>query len=498
MNFASRYWIVKITVICILFSLIGCAPPMYIVSVVDRSPKEEPLWLSQQLENEIVGIGEHRYKKTAYDEAIKDLQMRIASEIGIEVGFESLVEKSESNDEYSETAEMDLDIIGDAILQEIHTCISGTYWEHCRAQTGRKTFNDFYRYHVKANIPPGMIDTLRALTIEENNLRLEEFNVSLSRVDTLAQAEVSLNPIDLLREYVATFELANSLFYDKRLHLRTCLNRIKDIVSDFRISLVTPYSEVRPTRHYMEFEVRYKDRPVEDIKIGFSINWKLGSVTRSDRSNSEGIVRCDVYNIKMNRRNQLLAYLDMSDPLDQLFETNSPLLKIAEKTLTRTLHGIACPAIFSSQAQKAIVTGGSLVIKRVKTGWNTIYRRVNNMECCLYLEETNGRSVKFHNYDVMVRCWIQTILDSRPYTDYREGSFGISPGLELKYNQRQNFTLPNSKQIARIINQLKSAHEIGMRQIQISIRLHGTDDAGNNLYVDLKTDKIPWLNLFEK
>lgn len=494
----KRQFISFITLISVIIMLTGCAPPMYIVSVVDRSPKEEPLWLSQQIENEIVGIGEHKYKKTAYDEAIKDLQMRIASEIGIEVGFESLIEKSESGEEYSETVEMDLDIIGDAILQEIHTCISATYWEHCRAQTGRKTFNDFYRYHVKANIPPGMIDTLRSLTINENNLRLETFNQSLSRVDSLAQVDVDLNPVDLLREYVATFELANTLFYDKRLHSRTCLNRIKDIVNDFRINLITPYSEVRPTRHYMEYEVKYKNKPVEDVNVGFQLDRKLGSVTSSDHSNANGVVRCDVYKIAMNRSNQVVAYLDLADPLDQLFETKSPVLQIAEKSLTRTLHGIACPTTFSSQAQKAIVRGGSLELKRVTIGWNSIYRRVKDMDCSLYLEETNGRSVKFHNYDVKVKCWIQTILDSRAYTDQREGSFGISPPLELQYNQRQILTLPNSKQIARKINELKSAHEIGMRQVQISIRLYGTDDAGNDLCVDLTTDRIPWLNLFEK
>jgi len=486
------------SLITVIISLSGCTPSIYMVSVVDSSPKEEPLWLTQHLDNEIVGFGEHKYKKIAYGEAIKDLQQRIASEIGIELEFHSTDEKHESKDGFYETTKLDLDIIGDAILQEIHTSISGTYWEHCRAQTSRKSFNDFYRYYVKANISPEMINTLRTLTVTENNKRLELFNESLSRADSLMQEDNASHPVDLLREYIEILDIANSLFYEKKVNSRTCLNRINKIVNDFRINLLTSYSEVRPIRHYLEFKVDYKYEPVKDIKVEFHLSRGDGSINQYGYTDNKGVVRCNVDRIWMNRSNKIIAYLDLSDPLDHLNKMNSPILELSAKNLKRVLNGRACPANFSSQSQKANVRGGSLEIRGVTLARKGFYRRVKDMECKFYLEEINGRSVEFRHFDVLVRCWYQPPLSNKWYTDQREGNYGISPIINLKYNEHKDFTLSNSNQIAGIINELKSAHEIGMRQIQIFLTLHGKDDAGNNLKVNLETDKIPWLNLFEK
>lgn len=487
----------KNPILIALLFLLSCTPSIYMVSVVDRSPSEEPIWMTQQFENEIIGFGEHRNKKIAYNEAITDIQKKIASEIGLEISYASLNTKVESNTEYDETSITNFDIIGDAIIQEIYSRITGTYWEHCRSQTGKKVFNDFYRYHLKAEISPEIISELRDLTIKENNNRLQIFEEYLFKSEQLFLSE-NPYPVEMLREYVETLNVANSLFYEKTIKSRICLNRINDIVSNFKIAKVTNYSEVRPTRHYLEFRVEYDNKPIDGIKVNFQLRQGRGNISQSSVSDSEGMVKCQVFQIAMSRNNTIVAYLDFADPFDQIDELNSTSARSALKNIDRVLINKSARNNFSSLSQIAKVRAGSLEINRVRYRFVGIFRHINDFDCNFYLKESNGRSVEFTHYDVDITCWYQPLLSSKVLTDSKRGSFGIHPPLKLEYNDKQNFKLPGSEKIAALVNELKSAHEIGMRYLQIDLELFGEDDAGNDMEVYLKTNEMPWYNLFEK
>ena len=479
--------------------LIGCTSAIYMVSVIERSPQEEPEWITHRLENEIIGIGRDRYKKRAYDQAILDLQMKIASEIGIELSFRSISKRQESDDSYSESSKTDTDIIGDAILREIHTSITGTYWEHCREQTGRNSFHDFYRFYVKANITPEMIDTLRILTVAENERRLSIIKGYLSSAESALRDDEPAHPTDGLRDYANALHIADKLFYERTLYIRKCLNGINDIIEGFRIKCVTSYNEVRPERHYLEFKVDWKSRPVEGVRIHFELTKGHGLIESSAITDDEGIVKCKVLYTRMYDSNQVTASLDLTELLDELADMKSERIRSFIRRMIGSIRSNACRDTFSSLAQRAKVLGGSLEILNVRQGSAGIfYKRVRYLDCRFFLEEINGRDVEFHSYDVSVKCWYQSLFGGEKGTDEAKGSFELSPPLRLRYNEKRSCRLPDTARIASLINEVKAAHETGMKKIKISLMLHGRDDAGNDLEVPIYTDPIPWRSLFEK
>ena len=248
--------------------LIGCSSrKIYIVSVIETSRTEEPYWLKHHFSGEMMGVGEATSKEAAYRYALQDIKIKVAEEIGLELELRQLQKKVEQGVAVTETTYVELGVLSDAILRDINTRVSDSFWEHCRAQTGRKSFSDFFRYYIKADITPSFIDTLRTLTRTENEKRLKAMQEHLTEARRLAEDSYPLEPMTSLQEYIQALSMAKCLLFNRELNTRICMNEIYELVSNISLKLITPYSEVRPECHYLKYMVTIANVPAVGVRV---------------------------------------------------------------------------------------------------------------------------------------------------------------------------------------------------------------------------------------
>ncbi|MCF7811790.1 hypothetical protein K9N50_12475 [bacterium] len=486
-----------------LILLTGCASTkkLYIVTTVEISHNVEPYWIKEQGSNVVVGMGEDQSREIAYQNALREIKIQIGEEIGVELSLTRSNKKTESDYSLTESSEVNVDVAVEAILCDVSSHISGHYWEHCRVQTGRKSFNDFYRYYIKADITPDFIDALRNLTLIENKKRLDQYQKHLDKAYQLLSGQNSVKYSEALYEYVQALGSAGVLLRGRELNIRKTLNEIKIILSRLSLETVSDYSEVRPERHYGEYQVQYNGIPAEGVLVSFKLEKGQGRIDRTVVSDKNGIVLCEIEMESMLKDNRLSAQVDLDELITQLKALQIPVVSAATYDIRDQNSKRKEIQTFTTMAKEARVEAGSLQIFNVTHDYNQIFRRVRNLNCRFFLEELNGRSVSFNNYKALVICNYGSgipLLSSKTSCCSKHGEYHFSQPLKLPYEERKVYLLKQMETIAMLINDLKANHEWRIKNIEIELTLYGEDDAGNELSVVTSSGMIPWKNLFEK
>jgi len=237
----------------ILLLLAACAArrEMYVVSIVEKSSLAQPVWLSRYGGGAFLGIGEAPTMEAANRAALEDLMRKISQEIGVELVATGEIVKTETSTEYSERSSYQLDALSASLLRDIGRRVTNSYWEHCRAQTDKKIFNDFYRYYILAEIPGSFVDTLRAQTHVENETRLAQIEANVKRANDILSAEEAVKPMDAFGELATAMQTAATLFYNRNATLESLNDRMITAIRSLRINILQTYSEVRPERRFI-------------------------------------------------------------------------------------------------------------------------------------------------------------------------------------------------------------------------------------------------------
>jgi len=474
---------------------------MYVVTVVQQSSPIQPRWLSQHESGMFIGIGEAPTMDAANRAALNDLMTRISQEIGVEMSAVGEVVKSESADgNVSERSHFQTDAFSGSLLRDIMRRISSSYWEQCRAQTGRKEFNDFYRFYVQAEIDPRFIDSLRTQTVAENAIRKASLDARLDKITDLMEGSESCKPADALSELVSSLQLASSLFYGRAAAVETVSNKMLATLRSIRVTILQPYSEVRPERHYFKYSVTCGGRPAEGMKFNFGMTRGWGKVRESAFSDKDGELICDVLECNSQQAdNQVTVTLDIAGVIERVKALKyESAVKLAEE-LDRAATALTRRDNFSTLARRAMVTGGSLIISDVDGYHSFIFRRVGSLDLSMTLVEHNGRDATFDRYIATVTCGFvdDPVFPSGMKTETRRGEYGFASPIRVGYNSTRPVTLAENEAVAALINELKRNHEWGIRQIQIEMVLTGRDDAGNEMRVEMASEPILWKRLFD-
>ncbi len=492
----------KLKFLFLLF-LAACAPrrEMYVISVVEKSQMAEPHWVSRYGGGTFLGIGEAPTMEAANRAALEDLMRKISQEIGVELVATGEIIKSEDESGYVERSNFQLDALSASFLRDIGRRVTNSYWEHCRAQTGKKTFNDFYRYYVSAEISGSFVDTLRAQTHAENESRQAQIEANIKRADDILTANGSVKPMDAFGELATAMQTAATLFYNRNSTLESLNDRMIAAIRSLRVNVLEIYSEVRPVRHYMVFEVLCNGKPAEDLKLRFGLTQGWGNIKESAITDADGSARCDVFQMQSQQAdNKISASLDMTDLLTRIGgirHNSTPTMKAA---IDQAINSLTRTEVFSTQSKKARVTSGSIFISDVAgRRVSLFYRRVRKLDVSMSLTEHNGRDVTFDKYAVRVDCWFMPdYFSAEPTNDWRSGTYPLNNSIFISHYSTRNITLPYNEPVASLINDLKAAHEYGMKSIAVQICLIGKDDAGNAIEVEVNSEQITWQRLFEK
>ena len=487
----------------ILLLLAACAArrEMYVVSIVEKSSLAQPVWLSRYGGGAFLGIGEAPTMEAANRAALEDLMRKISQEIGVELVATGEIVKTETSTEYSERSSYQLDALSASLLRDIGRRVTNSYWEHCRAQTDKKIFNDFYRYYILAEIPGSFVDTLRAQTHVENETRLAQIEANVKRANDILSAEEAVKPMDAFGELATAMQTAATLFYNRNATLESLNDRMITAIRSLRINILQTYSEVRPERHYIVFEVRCNDQPASGLKLRFGLTQGWGSVKESAISGDDGSARCDVLQMQSQQAdNKISASLDMTDLLTRIGSIHHPSTSTMKAAVEQAINSLVRSEVFSTQSKRAKITSGSIFISDVAgRRVSLFYRRVRKLDVSLSLTEHNGRDVTFDKYAVRVDCWyMPDFFSAEPTNDWRNGIYPLNNSVFISHYSTRDITLPYNEPVASLINDLKAAHEHGMKQIAVQIRLIGKDDAGNDIEVEVNSEPITWDRLFEK
>lgn len=474
---------------------------MFVVSVVGKSEPVQPYWIGRQGGGVFIGIGEAKSLDAANRAAIADLMTKISQEIGVDFSAESELMKREVDGVISEKSGFQIDSFSGAFLRDIVSRIGGSYWEQCRAQTGRKNFEDFYRYYVTASVSPAFIDSLRRHTNSVNDRLLSEVERRLAAAEEQLSGEEFARPVEALNELLGALQEASELYYRRGPVFEEIGERMLALIASMRITVAEAYSEVRPERHYYKFQVVTGRQPASGVKLRFALTRGLGSVKELAFSDAEGAAVCDVY--KMDSQagdNQLTTRLDIGDIADRVGTIRHPGASGLKDHLLRAADALTRRDHFSTVSKRAFVTGGSLVVVNVRKYHYWFFRRVRDLEFNLHLTEHNGRDVEFEKYSVFVQVWFEdhSLFSGKRLTDTRTGEFSFYAPFRLPHSSMRSISIPGEAKTAGLINELKAAHEFGMSAISIRMTLYGKDDAGNAIQVELPGEETPWDRFFEK
>jgi hypothetical protein len=211
----------------LLLLLSSCAPrPIYIVNVVQSSEGSPPYWLSHHSSGMFIGVGEAPSMEAANRAALNDLMVKLSQEIGVELNASSGTGISEAGGELSQSSYQQIDIFSGSLLRDVLARVTTSYWEHCRAQTGRKQFNDFYRFFILAEVSSLYIDSLRARTVAENDLRLANLQQSFSRLAELEADPKHISIPACLDELTVALQTASTLYYQRKQRFDEVGNRM--------------------------------------------------------------------------------------------------------------------------------------------------------------------------------------------------------------------------------------------------------------------------------
>lgn len=473
---------------------------MYVVTVVQKSSPIQPRWLSEHQSGMFIGIGEAPTMDAANRAALNDLMARISQEIGVELYAVGEVVKSEKDGDFSERSHFHTDAFSGSLLRDIMRRISSSYWEQCRAQTGKKEFNDFYRYYVQAEIDPRFIDSLRTQTITENEVRQAALDQRLQRVWALMDDGEYSQPADALSELVSALQIASSLFYGRAAAVENVTNRMLSVIRSLRITILQPYSEVRPERHYFKYQVTCGGRPASGLKFNFGMTKGWGKVRESAFSDEDGELLCDVLEINSQQAdNQITATLDIAGVIERVKGLQLESASEVAAELDRAAVALTRRDSFSTLARRAMVTSGALIVTGVHKYHSWFFRRVGSLDLSMTLTEHNGRDAILDRYYVTVTCWFtnEGSFSNELKTEVKTAEYGLRSPLKVGYSATRPVTLSDNEAIAGMINDLKRKHEWSIRHIQIQMALMGRDDAGNEVRVETACEPILWKRLFE-
>lgn len=503
-NFAPISKLPVKTILHIVFFILvtGCASQkkLHVVTVVDNSSQIEPYWISSQMPGDFIGIGERPSKDEAYRAALRDLKTRIGEEIGVELEVITSGSKIETETGVAETHDVEFSILMDAILRDVNSTITDTYWEHCRLQTGRRQFNDFFRYYVRAEVRSSFIDSLRFLTREANEERLSAVSEHLENARGFIRDGSLVQPVMAIQEYTQALGIARNLFYGREFHSRICINEFHELINSLKLIPIQNYSEVRPERHWLEFQVFAGPAKAEGVKIAFRLERGQGRIQSFGITDKDGVVRCAVHEMySLLPDNRLTAQFDLNDQLAYLATINYPVISKGIGNIQKLLADKASVQQFSTKAKIARVESGSLEIKNVYGYHRGFFRRIDRLNLRFYLREMNGRGVTFDEYELEVTSWFKTGFFSRKQSEETvTRMFRFEDPLEIGYLEGKEFELKTMPRLSSIINELKTSHEMTIKKLQIRIRLLGKDEANNPIAVSTNTGRIPWKSLFEK
>jgi hypothetical protein len=296
-------------------------------------------------------------------------------------------------------------------------------------------------------------------------------------------------------------QTASALFYNRNATLESLNDRLITAIRSLRINVRETYSEVRPERHYLIFDARCDGKPASGLKLRFGLTQGWGNVKESAITDADGSARCDVIQMQSQQAdNKITATLDMTDVLTRIGSIRHPSTPTMKTAIEQAINSLARTEIFSTLSKKAKITAGSIFITDVdsrRTG--LFYRRVRKLDVSMSLTEHNGRDVTFDKYAVRVDCWyMQDYFSAKPINDWRTGTYPLNNSVFVSHYATREITLPYNEPVASLINDLKAAHEHGMKSIAVQIKLIGRDDAGNDIEVEINSEPITWDRLFEK
>ena len=388
-----RNQIILYIVLTGLIAITSCTSSrkLYVVSIEDKSQSIQPIWLDHRSANDLIGVGEAREKDEAYRQALDHIKRLIAEEIGLEFELVSGSKKIESSKSFSDTTFMEISILTDAMLLNVNSKVTSSYWEHCRIQTGKKSYNDFFRYYVRAEVSQRFIDSLRTLTRNENEVRLEGMNEHLSTARWLTRNQSPAEPITALQSYIHALSIARNLFYGRELNSGVCLNEIHEILNLLKLELIGNYSEVRPEKHYLDFQVTFGGIPAVGVKVDFNLERGRGKILSSAISDNDGMVRCDASGIEtVLADNIVLASITMKELSSQLVHIDYPVIRELIIDIDHLIKSKKLTVQFSTMAKRARVRAGSLEIYNVRDYRNWFFRRISGLDFRFYLEEMKG------------------------------------------------------------------------------------------------------------
>jgi|GEM_PF-3887071 len=485
-----------------LFAITSCSSSrkLYVVTIEDQSQSIQPNWLDNRCPDDFLGVGEARAKDEAYRLAIDHIKRLIAEEIGLEIELISSSKKIESGKSYTDTSFTEISILTDALLFNVNSKITSSYWEHCRIQTGKKSYNDFFRYYIRATVPQNFIDSLRTLTNLENDIRLEGMNEHLSNARWLTRNQRPVEPISALQSYIQALSIARNLFYRREMNSRVCLNDIYELLNLLKLELIDNYSEVRPERHHLDFKVTYGGVRAVGVKVDFRLERGRGKIVSSAISDNNGMVRCDATGIEtVLADNAVLAGITMKELSTQLAHIDYPLLRELKFDIDQLVKSKKLSVQFSTMAKRARVRAGSLEIYNVGHYRIWFFRRISRLNFRFFLEELNGRSVIFDRYAIRLRGWHKKGLFSRKLLeDESTGEYRFDDYLNLGYKENQEFVVHSPEPIINLMNEMKGAHDWTLKLLQLEMTIKGKDDAGNEISVVTMTDRFPWKTFFSK
>ncbi len=473
---------------------------MHVVTVEESSQGTRPIWLDHHSADELIGIGESVAKDEAYKIALDHIKTRIAEEIGLEIELLSSSKKLESDLGFKDTSFVETSILTDALLINVNSKITSSYWEHCRLQTGKRKFTDFFRYYIKAEVTPKFIDSLRTLTKAENEKRIDEMNEHLSNARWLTRNQRPVEPISAMQSYIQAISIARNLFYSRALNSRVCLNEIYDLLNLLNLKLVENYSEVRPERHYFDIKVTYGGSQAEGVKVDFWLERGRGKLSPSAISDNKGMVRCDASNVESVMADNIMqATIKMEGLSAQLAHIDYPVLKELIFDIDQLIRSKQLSVQFSTMSKRARVRAGSLEIYNVHHYRDWFFRRISDFDFRFYLEELNGRSVQFNKYVLHLSGWHKKgIFSWKLLKDDLTGEYRFGEILKLGYEDEKEFIIRSPEAVLNMINEMKGAHDWTLKFMQLELTIKGKDDAGNEISVVTMTDRFPWKTLFRK